>query len=134
QRRQIGISLLEQESIEATAVLDGAQGSGADAQLDRTAQSVRHQGDVDEVGEEAATGTVESVRNVVANHYALAGQFTATCHCLISCLCKGPAWRRSPLRASVVVRSRGSLEKTDPSVKQSAVSKARERLARCPAR
>src|SRR5690606_534758 len=38
QRRQVGIVLLEQEGIEATAVLDGAQRRSRHAQLDRTVQ------------------------------------------------------------------------------------------------
>src|SRR5690606_31306723 len=81
QRRQIGIVLLEQEGIEATAVLDGAQRRSRHAQLDRTVQRLGQQGHVEQVGEKAAAGTVERVGNVVSDHHALAGQFTATSHC-----------------------------------------------------
>src|SRR5690606_32700438 len=93
QRRKVGIVLLEQEGIQTTAVLDGAQGGSGDAQLDRTVQRVRDQGDVHQIGEKTAAGAVEGVRNIVAHHNALAGQFAATCHWSRSCLCKGPAWR-----------------------------------------
>src|SRR5690606_13224270 len=98
-------------------MLDGAQGCSGNAQLDRAAKSLGHQRDVEQVREEPAAGTVEGVGNIVAHHHTLAGEFAATCHWEISCLCKGPAWRRRPRRASIVVKSGASLEKRGAAVK-----------------
>ena len=80
QRRQIGVGLLDQEGIEASAMFDSAQGCSGNAQLDRAVQRLGDQRNVDEVGEETAAVTVEGVRNGVAHQDAFAGKFAATCH------------------------------------------------------
>src|SRR5690554_160970 len=129
QRRQRVVVLLEQEGIQPAAVFNRTQGVRTDAQLDGAVQRFRHQRHFHQVRKEPATSAIESVRNVVANHNALASKFTAPCHGHVSC-CKRPLMRgSSPATGLAVLKSEGSLENMGGPVKTNASSIQRERLA-----
>ena len=71
---------LHQEGVEAAAVIDGLERVGRDAQLHRAAERVGHQGDVDQVRQEAPKGLAVRMAHLVAGQRALAGQFASPRH------------------------------------------------------
>src|SRR5208283_4144922 len=78
--REFGVAGLEQEGVEAAAMLDRAQGGGGDAQAHRTLQRVRDQRDIDEVRQEPRTGLVIGMADEIAGLHGLAGQFATAGH------------------------------------------------------
>src|SRR5690606_18233112 len=71
---------LQQEGIEAAAVLDGAERSSGNAKTETLAEGVGNQRDIAQVRQELALRLVVCVAHIVARLDALAGQFATTGH------------------------------------------------------
>ena len=89
-REQVGF-LLDQEGIEAAAVVDALDRVGRDAQAHVAAEHVRDEGDVAQVRQEPALGLGIRVAHLVAHLRALGRQFTAPRHRAKSSAIPAPA-------------------------------------------
>ena len=78
-RQHVGLGL-DQEGIEAAAVVDAFDGVGGDAQAHVPAQRVGNEGDVAQVRQEAPLGLDVGVAHRVAHLRALGRQFAAPRH------------------------------------------------------
>src|SRR5580704_10050425 len=74
-RRQFGILGLEQEGVEAAAMIDGLERIGRNPQPDRAAERVRQQRDIEQVGPKPPLGLAVRVAHPVADLAGLSGQF-----------------------------------------------------------
>ncbi|VXB97031.1 hypothetical protein BOSE127_160273 [Bosea sp. 127] len=79
-RRELTGRSLDQEGVEAAAVIDGAQRIRRDAQADRTAERIRLKRDVDEVRPEDRLGLAVRVADEVAGQGGFPGQFATAGH------------------------------------------------------
>src|SRR5262249_14181709 len=76
-RRQLCILGLDEEGIEAAAMIDRLESVRRHQQLHRAAERIRHHGDVEQVGQEPPLGLAVRVAHLVSDLRALAGQFAS---------------------------------------------------------
>src|SRR6185503_225279 len=79
-RRKLLVPGLLEERIKPAAMIDGLECVGRDAQLDRAAERIRHQRDVQQVRQEAPLGLDVRMADLMANQWALAGQIATARH------------------------------------------------------
>jgi hypothetical protein len=78
-RQHVGLGL-DQEGVEAAAVVDALDGVGRDPQAHVAAERVRDEGDVAQVRQEPALGLDIGVAHLVTHQRPLGRQFAAPCH------------------------------------------------------
>jgi len=79
--RKLGIRGLQQEGIEATTMLDRAQGGGSDAQAHAAAERFGRECHLDEIWQEPRLGLAVRMADQIANEDGLPGQFATARHC-----------------------------------------------------
>lgn len=91
-----------QKGVDAAALLDRADGTGAHPDLDLTVERVAEQRGVLQIGQEPPLGLVVRVADVVPALDALAGEIAAPCHGsnpdIVAFLAEKQAAGRSPAR------------------------------------
>ena len=79
-RGELAVLRLEQEGVEAAAVVDRLQRVGRDARAHRAPERIRAQRDIDQVRHEAPLGLDVGVAHFVTDQRALAGQLATPGH------------------------------------------------------
>jgi len=83
--RQAAVRRADQERVEATIMLDGADAIGREPNLDRSAQHIGEEGLLLQVGQVAAARLVVRVADVMSAQNSFACEFAAPCHYEKSC-------------------------------------------------
>src|SRR5215469_14579827 len=79
-RRKLGVLGLEQEGVEAAAMVDGLERIGGHPQPHAPAEHVRHQRDIEQVGLELPLGLAVGVAHFMTDLTVLAGELATPCH------------------------------------------------------
>src|ERR1700680_4332034 len=79
-RRQLGVFGLEQEGVEAAAMIDGLERVGRNPQPDRAVERVRYQRDIEQIGQEPPLGLAVRMAHFMPDLADLSGQLAAPCH------------------------------------------------------